>query len=194
MASKRQAKKIAHGRTNNASRRCRLHNATQGHGIARCIHHKECAVVARRALAGWIALTVLIFVASSNPYPWSQVLCSKSLLRMLLRTTIQLVCKLLHMLCRIPTGVLFLGNCHNYPRQVYKKDWLLCHQLARLWSQCLTGHVTVTNPCVAALLLIPQEQLQRNAKPTHQQTTCPSTPGSVFCLASMGITAVYLRT
>jgi hypothetical protein len=41
MASKRQTKKIVHGRTNNASRRCRLHKATQGHGIARCVHHNE---------------------------------------------------------------------------------------------------------------------------------------------------------
>jgi hypothetical protein len=33
---------------------------------------------------------------------------------------------------------------------------------------------------VAAILLLSQEQLQRNAKPTHQQRSCPSTAGSVF--------------
>ncbi len=45
MASKRQTKKIEHGRTNNASRFCWLLKATQRHGIARCVHRNECATV-----------------------------------------------------------------------------------------------------------------------------------------------------
>jgi hypothetical protein len=139
----------------------------------------KCAVVAGRALAGWIWLFRSSLLRPTRTRDHSryvpQACCGCFWQQRLIG--FPNCCQITELHCQMPTRVYSLVNQHKYPRQEdYKKDWLLRHQLARLRSQRMTGHhVTVADLCVAAILLLSQAQFHRNAKPTHQQTSCPST-------------------